>query len=102
MKVILFVLKSLVHYHDFHLQIVSDNTTLVNIMNKLGSSHSKICKSIAYDIWRFAISKNIWLSASHISGKPNMKAYEESRQHETQTEWKLSRQAFDQAIHFFN
>lgn len=102
MKAILFGLKSLVHYHDFHLQILSDNTTAVHIVNKMGSSHSETCNSIAYDIWEFAISKNIWISASHIPGKLNVEADEESRKHETQTEWQLCRQAFDKAIQFFN
>ena len=68
----------------------------------MGSSHSETCNSIAYDILQFAISKNIWISASHIPGKLNVEADKESRKHETQTEWKLCRQAFEKAIQFFN
>ena len=68
----------------------------------MGSSHSKTCNCIVYDIWEFAISKNIWISASHIPGKLNLEADEESRKHETQTEWKLCRQTFEKAIQFLN
>ena len=102
MKAILFGLQSLVHCNDFHLQILSDNTTAVHIVNKMGSSHSRTCNRIAYDIWQFAISKNIWLSASHIPGKLNVEADIESRKHETQTEWKLSRKAFEKTMKFFS
>ena len=102
MKAILFALKSLVHYQDFHLQILSDNTTAVHIVNKIGSSHSETCNSIANDIWVFAIWQNIWISASHIPGKHNDEANEESQKHENQMEWQLCRQAFEEAIQFFN
>jgi len=70
MKAMLFGLKSLVHYHDFLLQILSDNTTAVHIVDKMGSSHSETCNSIAYDIWDFAISKNTWISASQYRPDP--------------------------------
>ena len=78
MKAQLFGLQSLVHCNKFQLQILSDNTTAVHIVNKMGSSHSRTCNSIAYDIWQFAISKNIWLSASHIPGKLSVEVNIES------------------------
>ena len=90
LKAILFGLQSLVQDRNIHLHIVCDNTSAVHSLNKMGSSHSIMCDSLVRDIWAFAISQNVWISASHILGKQNAEADKESREHELQTEWKLS------------
>ena len=34
-----------------HMKIMGDNTTAVNIINNMGTSHSDSCNSIAKEIW---------------------------------------------------
>ena len=82
---------------DTHVKILSDNTTTVSAINKMGTSRSKACNSVAKKIWKFAVARNIWLSASHIPGKKNDEADEESRKMEVFTEWKLDPNLFLQA-----
>ena len=60
----------------------------------MGSSHSSLCDSVVRNIWAFAISQNLRLSASHIPGIQNAEADKESREQELQTEWKLSDSIF--------
>ena len=45
-------------------------------------------------IWEQAIVKDIWISATHLPGKYNVEADEESRKEATQLEWKRSEKWF--------
>ena len=67
----------------------------------MGSSHTAVCDGLVRDIWAFAISQNVWLSASHIPGKQNTEADEESRHSELHTEWKLAPSIFNEIILHF-
>ena len=87
-------MKSLVRVTKTHVKILSDNTTTVHAISKMGTSHSKICNQVAYEIWDLAISKAIWISATHLLGKYNIETDEESRKEDTQLEWKLSEHGF--------
>ena len=46
-----------------------DNTTAVNVINHMGTSHSDPCNSLAKEIWEWCIVRKIWLSVAHIPGK---------------------------------
>ena len=87
-------MKSLVRVTNTHVKILSDNITTVHAINKMGTSHSNNCNEVANEIWDLAISKDIWSSATHLPGKYNVEADEESRKKDTQLEWKLSEQWF--------
>jgi len=87
-------MKSLVRVTNTHVKILSDNITTVHAINKMGTSHSNNCNQVANEIWDLAISKDIWISATHLPGKYNVEADEESRKKDTQLEWKLSEQWF--------
>ena len=52
-------------------------------------------------IWEFAISKDLWLSSTHLPGRLNIGADEESRKNESRPEWKLRENLFQQVIHYF-
>ena len=52
-----------------HIRIICDNTTAVNVINHMGTSHSDPCNSVANEIWEWCIDRKIWLSAAHIPGK---------------------------------
>ena len=92
LKAVLYGMKSLVRVTNTHVKILSDNTITVHAINKMGTSHSNNCNQVANEIWDLAISKDIWISATHLPGKYNVEADEESRKKDTQLEWKLSEQ----------
>jgi len=72
-------MKSLVRVTNTHVKILSDNITTVHAINKMGTSHSNNCNQVANEIWDLAKSKDIWISATHLLGKYNVEADEESR-----------------------
>eukprot|EP00794_Sanderia_malayensis_P000864 gene864-158_t len=77
LKAALFGIKSLVNVTNTHLKVLSDNTTTVHAINKMGTSHSKNCNQVAKEIWEQAIIKSLWLSATHLPGKHNIEADED-------------------------
>ena len=50
--------------------------TAVSYINKMGGggggTHSLSCNKVTQDIWDWAISRNIWLSAAYIPGDTNV------------------------------
>ena len=77
--------------NNTHIRIMCDNTTAVNVINHMGTSHSDLCNSIAKEIWEWCIVRKIWLSAAHIPGKQNLIADFESRRNQRESEWKLDK-----------
>ena len=78
---------------DTHVQILIDNITAVAHVNHMGGSHSLTCNGIG-NIWLWCITRNIWISASHIPGVLNVEADKKSRLFSDQTEWKLLPEVF--------
>ena len=101
LKAILFGLMALVDQTGLHIKVLSDNTTAVSGINKMGTSHSQDCNTIVKLIWQFAKSNNLWLSATHIPGIFYKVADTESRKHEYNLEWKLNEIYFQQIPHWF-
>ena len=64
--------------------------TAVAAINNMGTSHSIPCNSIALEIRKWCISKNIRVSVEHIPGKYNIAADKESREINTTCEWMLN------------
>ena len=76
MKAILLCLQSLCSdVHDIHICIQSDNTTAVSYINSMGGVKSENCNDMAFQIWEWCISKQIWLSARHIPGSQNVQVH---------------------------
>ena len=95
-KAVLFGLRSLCdHVHNQHIKVLVDNTAAVGAINNMGSSKSLTLHSEVIDIWEWVLSKNNWITASHIPGILNIEADEESRKNETKTEWRLNPDAFE-------
>ena len=65
----------------------------------MGSIKSVNIDKQVHKIWEWAISKNNWLSATHIPGILNVDADRESRKCETRTEWMLNKSVFKSVIH---
>ncbi len=79
---------------DWHIRVMSDNTTTVACINKQGSTQSFKCNSMARHIWDFAVDRNIWLSAAHCPGVLNTEADLASRVFKDETEWTLNQNDF--------
>jgi hypothetical protein len=83
-----------VNFNNVHILIKLDNSTAVAYIKNMGGTHSIECNDIAKDIWSWCISRNIWLSASHIPGVSNVQADKESRSFDDKLEWKLDSVVF--------
>ena len=101
LKAVLFGLKSFSYkMQNEHILVLSDNTTAVQCINKFGTCRSRVLDKTTQDIWDCSIQNNIWLSATHIPGKLNVEADEESRKMEIHTEWKLNENLFQEICYF--
>ena len=78
----------------FHVRIMSDNTTAISYINKLGGSKSISCNNIAIDIWNFCIREGCHISAAHIPGIDNVLADWKSRSFHDSGEWMLDSHIF--------
>ena len=78
-----------------HVRILSDNTTAIGTVNKMGSSKSLINNEISKDIWQFCEQNKIWVTATYIPGTENDIADTESRREYKEAEWKLNPEIFD-------
>lgn len=102
LKAVLFGLQSfLSDSKDIHVRIKSDNMTAVTYINNLGGSRSISCHRITKEIWTWAISKNIHLSAEFLPGVENVLADRASRVFDENTEWQLERFVYEQLVVIF-
>lgn len=83
---------------DIHVRLMSDNTTAVACINKMGTSHSEHCNKITKDIWLFCKNRGLWISAAFIPGKQNVEADEESRDTNFDTEWQINSELLRHAL----
>ncbi len=86
---------------DCHIKILSDNTTAVSYLKKMGGTHSPQCNNIAREIWMWCISKGIWLTPAHIPGVDNVEADLASRVFNDKTEWQLDKSIFAHLVSIF-
>ena len=56
---------------SLHVCLMMDNTTAVEYVNKMGTSHSDTCHNISKQIWEFCITRNLWISAAYVPGVEN-------------------------------
>lgn len=95
LEAIFFPLQSLCrNSHYVHIRVESDNTTAVWYVNNMGGSKSRPCNAIARKIWLWSLEPDIWLTASHLPGKENIIADDESRKFNDRTERKLMETVF--------
>ena len=85
-----------------HIRVMCDNTTAVNVINHMGTSHSDSCNSLAKEIWEWCIARDIWVSIAHIPGKQNLFADFESRRNQREAEWRLDKAALQNALSRLN
>ena len=81
-----------------HVKLMVDNTTAVSCIMNMGTSRSKQCNHITFEIWEWCICHSVWLSIAHIPGVANVLADKASRLDTYHTEWMLSRKIFAKSI----
>ena len=87
--------------YNAHIRIMSDSTTAVCYINAMGGCKSVRCNELTKEIWNWAISRNIWLSAAHIPGAKNSDADFQSRHLNSNLEWSISNLTFNKIVCFF-
>lgn len=83
---------------DIHVQLQIDNTTAVAYINNMGGSKSTELNQLAFSVWDWCITRNVWLSAVHIAGTLNTGADEKSRKFSDSHEWKLDELEFGKIV----
>ena len=73
-----------------------DNQTAVAYINNMGGTVSPKLTDLAKDLWMWALSKDIILTAEHIPGVVNVEADAESRSMKDRTDWKLHPKLFQE------
>ena len=86
---------------DKHGRVLCDNTTVVAVVNNMGSTSSSKCNVIAKLIWLFCKAHNIWITCAHIPGVENVKSEFESRKNYKQAEWMLNKKIFARVLQHF-
>ena len=83
--------------HD-HIRVMTYNTTAVAYVRNTGGSHSLPCNDITRQIWEWCLTRNIWVSISHIPMEINVTADQASRVFDDSTEWKLNVDVFNRIV----
>ena len=86
-------------FSNLTLKIHIDNTAVVSILKKIGTSNIELVNRKCKLIWEWCNSKNIWLFLVYINTKHNL-ADEPSRKIYSQGEWMLARTIFSKALRF--
>ena len=84
-----------------HIRIMSDNSTAISYVNKLGGMKSRKCNALAKKIWEWCIHKGVHISAAHIPGILNKIADKASRLFFEAAEWSLSILVFREICSLF-
>ena len=71
--------------------IRSDNTSVVQYINRQGGTKSPNLCYLTWELWQLAIQNNIVLKSAHIMGKKNVLADQLSRVKVQPTEWSLDK-----------
>ena len=80
--------------NNAHIKVFSDNVSAVAYINDMGGMASPKLNQLAYDIWIWCLSRNIYLSASYLKGTDNAKADFYSRNFNGSSEWMLKKDVF--------
>lgn len=81
---------------DCEILLRIDNTTAIAYVNRFGSVQFPRLSELARDIWQWCEDRHIFVFASYIASAENIYADAESRRVDTDTEWSLSDEAFNE------
>lgn len=99
---VFYALQSLyVSSSNVHIHFQCDNVSAVSYISSLGGMASIEMDRLAGSIWKWCIERNIFISASHLSGSKNITADFLSRNFSDSTEWMLKKDIFDRICNQF-
>ena len=78
-----------------------DNRTAVFYVNRTGGTRSPVMCSLAIQLWRWCLERNLSLSAQYLPGVDNCVADRESRIIQSSAEWQLHKGTFQQIMAMF-
>ena len=81
--------------------ILSDNTTAVSYVRKMGGMQSELRCRIVQDLWNLCVSNEGWIQCSYLPGIHNYEADSASRILNERTEWMLHPSLFRQICSHF-
>ena len=97
LKVALFALRSFAqHLRKVHVHMKMDNRRAVAYIQKMGVTRSARMLPITQEIWKFALDREIVLSAEYLPGSLNTEADWESRNFQDGSDWQLKECVFHQ------
>ena len=80
--------------NNIHVHLQLDNTTAVAYLNKMGGTRSKQLEHVTQDIFQYALSRQITITAEHLPGVQNVEADYESRVCQDWSNWQLQPKMF--------
>ncbi|XP_053993928.1 uncharacterized protein LOC128884526 [Hylaeus volcanicus] len=83
------------HLYDKQILLRVDNTTAISYINRMGGVQFEKLNRLSKNLWKWCEQRNLWIFASYIPPEMNYEADTESRKLESNTEFKLSRGAFE-------
>ena len=95
MVAVFLALKRLPLHPGSHVRVHSDNTTVVNCINRQGSARSRVLNSWVLSILTLLQKKRLAISLFHVAGVSNLIADNLSRQGPSPSEWSLDRESFN-------
>ena len=79
-----------------HVHLKLDNRTAVAYIQKMGGTRSARMLPITQEIWKFALDREIVLSAEYLPGSLNSEADWQSRNYQDSSDWQLKKCLFQQ------
>ena len=76
-----------------HIRVSTDNAITVAYLNGMGG-RKKQCNEVARRIWIWCKNRLIWITAAHLPGVENTRADKQSRDENSNTEWRLDTEIF--------
>ncbi|KAK3099298.1 hypothetical protein FSP39_002298 [Pinctada imbricata] len=86
---------------NLNILLKMDNRSSVAYINRMGGTKSDTLSDLAKEIWQWALSKNINISAVHIAGLTNIRADHASRHWEDPSDWALRKDLFRELLRIF-
>ena len=83
------------------MKISCDNMTAVHTISNIGTARSISCDKLVKAIWQYAISRHLWVTATHLPARFNEEADTESRTKALHLEWKLNEKIFTKVKNVF-
>jgi hypothetical protein len=71
-----------------------DSISAVSYVIRLGGTHSLVLANLALALWEWALNRNIFLSAEHLSGRLNATADWQPRHFDDSSNWQLCPEVF--------